>query len=299
MNKKLVPKKVVEVEHIQEADKQLDVDATKTTSSVQSGKIKGVVHKSFAKKKRKTGEGSSSMLEGDKFKHDYDHIPSEHLKEQLKVLTRIGKMEDPEVVDAISIGIKYPIVKVTTGYDAKIGSYHDVQRSDGKTNSFLRFQQMLYYFDREDVDDLWKLYKAKFGAKKFDGEKYEIEKIDHVKTMADNVLWRALKLMYEPSMDDSEWTEIVEYKVRKWKLFQDSGIHLLEIGPITLYMLAEKDYPVVRYWNTVNQMVNVAGLLNLQKAYDTDDQAFDLLSKYKKIHGQLSSQGLECLEASS
>ena len=151
---------------------------------------------------------------------------------------------------------------------------------------------MLYYFDREDVDDLWKLYKAKFGAKKFDGEKYEIEKIDHVKTMADNVLWRALKLMYEPSMDDSEWTEIVGYKVRKWKLFQDSGIHLLEIGPITLYMLAEKDYPVVRYWNTFNQMVNVAGLLNLQKAYDTDDQAFDLLSKYKTILGQLSSQDL-------
>ena len=54
---------------------------------------------------------------------------------------------------------------------------------------------MLYYFDREDVDDLWKLYKEKFGAKKFDGQKYEIEKMDHIKTMHDNVLWRALKLM--------------------------------------------------------------------------------------------------------
>jgi hypothetical protein len=106
---------------------------------------------------------------------------------------------------------------------------------------------MLYYFDREDVDDLWKLYKAKFGAEKFDGKKYEIDQIDHVITMSDNVLWRALKLMYEPSMDDSVWTEIVQYKVRKWRLFQDSGVHMLEIGPITLYMLAEKDYPVLGF----------------------------------------------------
>ena len=110
--------------------------------------------------------------------------------------------------------------------------------------------------------------------------------------MADNVLWRALKLMYEPSMDDSEWTEIVGYKVRQWRLFQDSGVHVLDIGPITLYMLAEKEYSVVRYWNTVNQMVNGAGLLKLQKDYDTDDQAFYLLSKYKTILGQLSSQDL-------
>ena len=131
-----------------------------------------------------------------------------------------------------------------------------------------------------------------FGAKKFDGKKYEKEKIDYIKSMSDNVLWRALKLMFDPSMQDSEWTEIVEYKVRKWRLFQSSGIHVLEIGPLTLYMLAEKDYPVVRYLNTVNQMVNGAGLLNLQKDYDTDDQAFNLLSKYKKILGQQTSQEL-------
>ena len=123
--------------------------------------------------------------------------------------------------------------------------------------------------------------------------------MDNIKTMHDNVLWRALNLMYKPSMDDSEWTEIVEYKVKQWKLFQDSGIHVLTIGPIILYMLAEKDYPVVRYWNIVNQMVNGTGSLKLQKDYDSDDQAFTLLSKYKKVFGQLNSQDLKCLEASS
>jgi hypothetical protein len=71
---------------------------------VQGDKRKGAYQKSIAKKKRKIGEGSSSMLEGDEFKHDLDHIPPEHLKEQLKVYTMVDKMEDPEVVDAKPIG---------------------------------------------------------------------------------------------------------------------------------------------------------------------------------------------------
>ena len=74
---------------------------------------------------------------------------------------------------------------------------------------------------------------------------------------------------------------------------------MLTLGPITLYMLAEKDYPVVRYWNVVNQMVNSERTLKLQKDYDSDDQAFNLLTKYKKIFDQMNSQGMKCLEASS
>jgi hypothetical protein len=112
-------------------------------------------------------------------------------------------------------------------------------------------------------------------------------------------MWRALKLMFEPSMEDHEWTEIVDYKVRRWRLFQDSGVHVLDIGPITLYMLAEVDYPVVRYWKVVNQMVNGDKSLKLQKDYDSDDQAFKLLTKYKNIFDHLNAKEVKCLEASS
>ena len=96
--------------------------------------------------------------------------------------------------------------------------------------------------------------------------------------------------MFDPSMEDFEWTEIKGCKVKRWRLFQSSGIHVLEIGPHTLYMLAEKDYPLENYQEIVYQMVNGTGLLNLQNDYDTDDQAFNLLSKYKKILGQQTSQ---------
>ena len=57
-------------------------------------------------------------------------------------------------------------------------------------------------------------------------------------------------------------------------------------------MLPERDYPLENYLEIVYQMVNGAGLLNLQNDYDTDDQAFNLLSKYKKILGQQTSQEL-------
>ena len=64
-------------------------------------------------------------------------------------------------------------------------------------------------------------------------------------------------------------------------------------------MLAEVDYPVVRYWNVVNQMVNGDKSLKLQKDYDSDDQAFKLLSKYKNIFDHLNAKEVKCLEASS
>ena len=67
-------------------------------------------------------------------------------------------------------------------------------------------------------------------------------------------------------------------------LFQSSGVHVLEIGPDTMYMLVEKDYPLASSLEIVYQMVNK--LLKLQQAYDTDDQAFNLLLKYKKILSQ-------------
>ena len=46
-------------------------------------------------------------------------------------------------------------------------------------------------------------------------------------------------------------------------------------------------------------MVNGDKSLKLQKDYDSDDQAFNLLTKYKKIFDQMNSKGLKCLEASS
>ena len=73
-------------------------------------------------------------------------------------------------------------------------------------------------------------------------------------------------------------------------LFQSSGIHVLDVGSHTLYMLIEKDYPLASCFEIIYQMVNGAKQLKLQKAYDTDDQAFNLLSKYKKILSQQSSK---------
>jgi hypothetical protein len=142
---------------------------------------------------------------------------------------------------------------------------------------------MLYY--REDICTLWKLFNEKYGATKFGAVTY-----NNQEAMSDYIMWRALKLMFDPSLEESEWTEIRRYKVRKWMLFQSSGVHVLYIGPHTLYMLIEKDYPLASCLEIVYQMVNGTRQLKLQKAYDTDDQAFDLLSKYKKILGQQSSK---------
>ena len=101
--------------------------------------------------------------------------------------------------------------------------------------------------------------------------------------MGDLVTWQSLKLMFDPLYDDSIWRDMPKYKVRKWKLFQGCGVHVLEVGPYTLYMLAEKDYPLSNCKEILYQMLKGKIQLQLQQVYWVDNQAFELLKKYKDI----------------
>ncbi|GJX19614.1 hypothetical protein Tco_1073207 [Tanacetum coccineum] len=43
-------------------------------------------------------------------------------------------------------------------------SYYQIIRADGKSQMYKVFSQMLKSFDREDLEDLYKLIKAKYGS---------------------------------------------------------------------------------------------------------------------------------------
>ena len=112
MNKKLVPEKVSEAE-LKEAEA---IEEEKTSSS-RGTKRKSIRKKTFARKKQNVAVQSNSESEddeNDEYVDDYEHIPPEHLNQQMQVLTVVAKREEPEVVDAEPMGIKYPIIQVTT-----------------------------------------------------------------------------------------------------------------------------------------------------------------------------------------
>ena len=96
-----------------------------------------------------------------------------------------------------------------------------------------------------------------------------------IQDMGDLVTWQSLKLKFDPLYDDAVWRDMIKFKVRRWKLFQNCGF-----GPYTLYLLVEKDYPLSNCIEILYKMLKGKIQLQLQQVYWVDNQAFELLKKY-------------------
>ncbi|GKA02625.1 hypothetical protein Tco_0675406 [Tanacetum coccineum] len=75
--------------------------------------------------------------------------------------------------------------------------------------------------DREDLQTLWKLVKAKHGGKRPE-DKYE------------RVLWGDLKVMFEPDRMSEVWRSLQGYRVTIWKLFDSCGVHYVSAAELLL-----------------------------------------------------------------
>nr|GEX57821.1 hypothetical protein [Tanacetum cinerariifolium] len=90
---------------------------------------------------------------------------------------------------------------------------------------------MLKRFDREDLEDLYKLVKAKFKSTR------PVEDLDLL-------LWGDLKTMFEPHVEDEVWKRQQGYKVLEWKLYDSCRVHSLRMQSMQIYMLVEKTCPL-------------------------------------------------------
>ncbi|GJX07455.1 hypothetical protein Tco_0195387 [Tanacetum coccineum] len=99
-------------------------------------------------------------------------------------------IQDDEVaIDAIPLATKpAPIVNFQIHRKGRQG-YYEIMRADRSANTYLLFSQLLKEFNREDLDNLWKLVKAKHGNTRPE-EGYE------------RVLWGDLKTMFEHHVED-------------------------------------------------------------------------------------------------
>ncbi|GJR04076.1 hypothetical protein Tco_0527060 [Tanacetum coccineum] len=68
--------------------------------------------------------------------------------------------------------------------------------------------------DREDLETLWKMVKAKHGNTRSE-EAYK------------RVLWGDLKVMFETDVESEVWRNLQGYNVIVWKLFSSSGVHFV------------------------------------------------------------------------
>ncbi|GJU77797.1 hypothetical protein Tco_1274867 [Tanacetum coccineum] len=108
---------------------------------------------------------------------------------ELQSLIKVIPNEEEIAVDAIPLATKpLSIVDWKILKERNI-SYYQIIRADGSSKWYSAFIQMLKSFDKEDLETLWKLVKAKHGLTTPE-EGYE------------RVLWDDLKTMFENHVED-------------------------------------------------------------------------------------------------
>nr|GEU51116.1 hypothetical protein [Tanacetum cinerariifolium] len=85
-------------------------------------------------------------------------------KEQEVKLVKIIPDEEEVEIDAIPLAVKPPSIVDWKIHKEGKKSYYKIIRADGSLKIYLVSSHMLKSFDREDVETLWKLVKAKHGS---------------------------------------------------------------------------------------------------------------------------------------
>nr|GEW42308.1 ribonuclease H-like domain-containing protein [Tanacetum cinerariifolium] len=109
--------------------------------------------------------------------------------------------------------------------------YYEIVRGDGKSQLYMFFSQMLKSFVREDLEDLYKLVKSRYGSTR------PVENMDYLSRSYTNS-------MFEPYVEDEVWKRQKGYKVLEWKLYDSCGVHSLRMQSMQIYMLVERKYPL-------------------------------------------------------
>ncbi|GJV23980.1 hypothetical protein Tco_1376675, partial [Tanacetum coccineum] len=154
---------------------------------------------------------------------------SEELKQCLEIIPDDG---DDVTIDATPLSTKSPTIVDYKIYKEGKKSYFQIIRADGNSQMYLTFGKMLKNFDREDLEVLWSIVKARF------------KKTEPVNYM-DNFLLLNLKTMFEHHVEDNVWkNQQGLVKVLNWKLYDSCGVHCVTMQNMLFYLLVEKIYHV-------------------------------------------------------
>ncbi|GJU41031.1 hypothetical protein Tco_1193988 [Tanacetum coccineum] len=115
------------------------------------------------------------------------------------------------------------------------GEYIAVQRANGHIRAFNTLNEVLHILDRQDLHNLHRLV---------------IEYYEHIPpTGLGLILHGDLTTMMETTeeSDDELWRNQTEWEIIRWRLYESTGVHILELENGTMiHMLVEQRYPLTR-----------------------------------------------------
>ncbi|GJV98146.1 putative ribonuclease H-like domain-containing protein [Tanacetum coccineum] len=227
-----------------------------------------LVKESSKKAEAEIAQESSSKRAGEALEQESskkqkvdDDKETEELKQCMEIISDDG---DDVTIEATPLSTKSPTIVDYKIYKEGKKSYFQIIRADDNSQMYLTFGKMLKNFDREDLEVIWSIVKARF------------KKIEPVNYM-DIFLHLNLKTMFEHHLEDNVWkNQQGLVKVLNWKLYDSCGVHCVTMHNIFYYLLVEKMYPLTKH--TLHQMFND---VKLQVDYECQ-MAFELLRLIKK-----------------
>ncbi|GJZ53035.1 hypothetical protein Tco_0607920 [Tanacetum coccineum] len=134
-------------------------------------------------------------MEEDKESDEVDEVSEDDEGELMKHL--VIKKDEDIAIDAIPLATKLPLI-----------------RADGSSKRYSSMIRMLQGIDREELEVLWRIVKAKYGDTRPEDE-------------FERVLWGDLKVMFEPNIRSDGWRMLQGYRVTVWKLIDSSRVHFV------------------------------------------------------------------------
>nr|GFB60680.1 hypothetical protein [Tanacetum cinerariifolium] len=158
--------------------------------------------------------------------------------------------EDDDVfVEATPLASKVPVVDYQIVLIENKPRFKII-RADETHQFYISFTTLLKNFDREDLENLWRIVKDRFSTSK-------------PTKFSDEYLLLTLKRMFE-ELDghDAIWRNQKSVHglalVKRWKLLTSCGFHVIILSTVQLFLLVKRRYPLLRF--TLEQLVNVARL---------------------------------------
>nr|GEZ19533.1 uncharacterized mitochondrial protein AtMg00810-like [Tanacetum cinerariifolium] len=171
---------------------------------------------------------------------------AEDLRKRLEV---VEDEDDDVFVEATPLASKVPVVDYQIALIDNKPRFKII-RADETRQFYISFATLLKNFDREDLENLWRIVKDRFSTSK-------------PTNFSDEYLLFTLKTMFEePDGQDAIWRNQKSVHglalVKRWKMLTSCGVHVITLSTVQLFILVKRRYPLSRF--TLEQLVNVTRL---------------------------------------
>ncbi|GJY56348.1 hypothetical protein Tco_0455463 [Tanacetum coccineum] len=182
-----------------------------------------------ARKQQQQESSKKQRMEEDKESDEVEEVSEDDEGELMKHL--VIKKDEDIAINAIPLATKLPvIVDYKIHKEGMLVHYHLI-RADESSKRYSSMIRMLQGIDREDLEALWRIVKAKHNYTRPEDE-------------FERVLWGDLKVMFEPDTTSDVWRMLQGYRVTIWKLIDSSRVHFVRFDNLHIFMLVEKRYPL-------------------------------------------------------